>query len=106
MGSSTPNPKPTSTAGKRMVKCVKFQRELPGLDEPPWPGELGQRVYENVSKDAWELWKEHLKMLLNEFRLAPWTKEAQEIIEQQMKDFFFGEGAALPPDYVPPHSKH
>jgi Fe-S cluster biosynthesis and repair protein YggX len=89
-----------------MVKCVKFQRELPGLDEPPWPGELGQRVYENVSRDAWDLWKEHLKMVLNEFHLSPWTKEAQEIIEQQMKDFFFGEGAALPPDYVPPHSKH
>ncbi|MBI4461954.1 MAG: oxidative damage protection protein [Acidobacteria bacterium] len=103
MGGSTPNPDPAGT--KRMVKCVKFQQELPGLDEPPWPGQLGQRIYENVSRQAWELWKEHLKMILNEFRLAPWTKEAQEIIEQQMENFFFGEGATPPPDYVPPEGK-
>ncbi len=89
----------------RMVKCVKFGRELPGLDEAPWPGALGQRIYENVSREAWEVWKEHLKIILNEFRLSPWTKEAQEIIEQQMEDFFFGEGGALPKEYVPPSEK-
>jgi len=86
----------------RMVKCVKLRRELPGLEEPPWPGALGQRIYENVSHEAWELWKEHLKLILNEFRLSPWTKEAQEIIEQQMQDFFFGEGGTVPEEYVPP----
>lgn len=106
MGCSTPFPPPApSSSGKRMVKCVKFQRELPGLDAPPWAGELGQRIFENVSEQAWGLWKEHAKMLLNEFRLAPWTKEAQEIIQDQLEKFFFGEGAALPPDYVPPQSK-
>ncbi|MFQ5816515.1 MAG: oxidative damage protection protein [Terriglobia bacterium] len=105
MGCSGPTPTPTPTTGKHTVKCVKFRKELPGLDEPPWPGELGQRVYENVSKDAWELWKERLKMILNEYRLSPWTKEAHEIIEQQMEEFFFGEGAALPPGYAPPQSK-
>lgn len=105
MGCSGPTPTSTPTTGKRTVKCVKFQRELPGFDEPPWPGELGQRIYENVSQDAWELWKEHLKMILNEYRLSPWTKEANEIIEQQMEQFFFGEGAALPPGYVPPQAK-
>jgi Fe-S cluster biosynthesis and repair protein YggX len=88
-----------------MVKCVKFGKELPGLDEPPWPGELGQRIYDNVSQDAWKLWLEHLKMLINEYRLAPATLEAQEIIAQQMEQFFFGEGAALPPGYVPPPRK-
>ena len=89
----------------RMVHCAKFGRELPGLEEPPWPGELGQRVYENVSAEAWNLWKEHAKMLLNEYRLAPWTTEAQVLIAQQMENFFFGQGSQLPPGYVPQSSK-
>ena len=88
------------------MQCVKFQKELPGLDTPPWPGELGQRVYENVSGQAWKLWEERMKMILNEYRLMPWQKEAQEIISKQMEDFFFGEGAALPPGYVPQQSKY
>ena len=54
---------------QRMVKCVKFQRELPGLDEIPFDNELGRRIYENVSKDAWKMWLEHLKMIVNEYRL-------------------------------------
>lgn len=87
---------------ERTVQCVKFGKELPGLPEPPWPGELGQRIYQNVSADAWELWKEHMKMVLNEFRLQPWQPEAKDIIEQQMENFFFGEGAQLPPDFIPP----
>ncbi len=86
---------------QRMVKCVKFGRELPGLDEPPWPGELGQRIYDNVSEQAWNLWVEQLKMIINEFRLNPSTREAQDLISRQMEAFFFGEGAALPPGYVP-----
>ncbi len=90
---------------ERMVKCVKFGKDLPGLDEPPWAGDLGQRIYENVSKDAWKLWLEHLKMIINEYRLHPATKEAQEIIAKQMEQFFFGEGAQLPPGYVPQQKK-
>jgi Fe-S cluster biosynthesis and repair protein YggX len=90
---------------QHIVKCVKFGKELPGLDEPPWPGELGQRIYDNVSEQAWNLWLERLKMILNEYRLHPATKEAQEIIADQMEKFFFGEGAALPPGYVPPQKK-
>ena len=90
---------------QRMVKCVKLQQELPGLEEPPWSGELGQRIYDNVSEQAWEMWLEQLKMILNEYRLNPATREAQEIIESQMDAFFFGEGAALPPGYVPPQKK-
>ncbi len=89
----------------RNVKCVKLQRELPGLDETPWPGELGQRIYDNVSQEAWTLWEERMKMILNENRLMPWQKEAQTMMAQQMEDFFFGEGSALPPDYVPPQAK-
>ena len=89
----------------RTVRCVKIQKELPGLEEPPWPGELGQRIYENVSAEAWKLWEEQMKMILNEYRLMPWQKEAQELVAKQMEDFFFGEGAALPPGYVPPETK-
>jgi Fe-S cluster biosynthesis and repair protein YggX len=84
-----------------MVQCVKLGRELPGLDTPPWPGALGQRIYEHVSEEAWEMWEERMKMILNELRLLPFQKEAQKIIAQQMEEYFFGEGSALPPGYIP-----
>ncbi|MBI2956574.1 MAG: oxidative damage protection protein [Acidobacteria bacterium] len=90
---------------ERVVKCVKFGEELPGLEEPPYVGELGQRLYENVSKKAWDLWKEHVKMLINEYQLNPATPEAWEIISSECEKFFFGEGAELPPGYVPPQQK-
>jgi Fe-S cluster biosynthesis and repair protein YggX len=90
---------------QRMVKCVKFQRELPGLDEPPFSNDLGKRIYENVSKDAWKMWVEHLKMIMNEYRLNLAERESQKIVQQQMEQYFFGEGAALPPGYVPPQTK-
>jgi Fe-S cluster biosynthesis and repair protein YggX len=96
---------PVGNKSGRTVKCVKFQKELPGLDAPPWPGELGQRIYENVSVQAWKLWEDRMKMILNEYRLMPWQKEAQELIARHMEDFFFGEGAALPPGYVPQQAK-
>ena len=76
-----------------------------GLDAPPWPGELGQRIYENISAEAWKLWEERMKMILNEYRLMPWQKEAQELVKKHMEDFFFGEDAALPPGYVPQQAK-
>ncbi len=92
--------------GGRRVFCVKFQRELGGLDEVPFEGHpLGQKIYDNVSKDAWKLWVEHMKMLMNEYRLNLGTAEAQEFLLKQMDDYFFGEGAALPPDYVAPKTK-
>jgi Fe-S cluster biosynthesis and repair protein YggX len=96
---------PVGNTSGRTVRCVKFQKDLPGLDVPPWPGELGQRIFENVSAQAWKLWEERQKMILNEYRLMPWQKEAQEVIAQHMEDFFFGESAALPPGYVPQQSK-
>ncbi len=102
---ATPTQAPVGNTSGRMVHCVKFQKELPGLDAPPWPGELGQRVYENASVQAWKLWEERMKMILNEYRLMPWQKEAQEVIAKHMEDFFFGEGAALPPGYVPQQTK-
>lgn len=88
--------------GVRMVKCVKFGKEMPGLDRVPWKGEIGKRVYDNVSKEAWKLWVEHSKMLMNEFRLNPLDPNSQKVMEEQMEMFFFGEGAKLPESYVPP----
>ena len=81
-----------------MVFCQKLQTELPGLDAPPWPGELGQRIYQSISVDAWNMWEERMKMILNEYRLMPWQKEAQQLIAKHMEDFFFGEGAAFARD--------
>ena len=87
---------------ERKVFCIKLQEELPGLDETPFDTELGKKIYENVSQDAWNMWMEHCKMLLNEYRLNPARREDQAAIVTQMEQFFFGEGAALPKEYVPP----
>ena len=87
---------------EHQVFCVKLQQELPGLEEAPFDTELGKKVYENVSQQAWHMWMEHCKMLLNEYRLNPARKEDQEAIVRQMEQFFFGEGAAPPKEYVPP----
>ena len=98
-------PAETNKSG-RMVMCVKFQKELAGLDEIPFEGHpLGQRIYENVSKEAWKLWLEHMKMIMNEYRLNLGTQEAQEFLIKQMEDYFYGEGSAFPPGYVPPRAK-
>ena len=93
-------------AGARTVFCVKFQREMEGMDEVPFEGHpLGQKIYENVSKEAWKMWVEHMKMIMNEYRLNLGTSQAQEFLLEQMDKYFFGEGAQLPPDFVPPRSK-
>jgi len=93
-------------AGARKVMCVKFQKEMEGLSEIPFEGHpLGQKIYDNVSKEAWKMWLEHMKMLMNEYRLNLGTAEAQEFLLKQMDDYFFGAGAALPPDFVPPQQK-
>ena len=102
---STPPARPAGNASGRKVFCVKFQKELPGLDSPPWPGPLGQRIFEHVSVDAWKLWEDRMKMILNEYRLMPWQKEAQELVAKHMEEFFFSESAALPPGFVPQQTK-
>ena len=84
------------------VFCVKLKQELPGLDEAPFDSELGQKIYSQVSQQAWSQWTEYCKMLLNEYRLNPARKQDQEVIVKQMEQFFFGEGAAPPAQYVPP----
>ena len=89
--------------GAHKVFCVKFQKEMEGLEEVPFEGHpLGQRIYDNVSKEAWRMWVEHSKMLMNEYRLNPLDPNSLKIMQDQMEQFFFGEGAKLPDSYVPP----
>jgi Fe-S cluster biosynthesis and repair protein YggX len=85
----------------RTVHCVKLQREAEGLERMPYPGELGQRIFDNVSKEAWQEWLRHQTMLINENRLSPVDPKARKFLEEQMEQFFFGEGSAPPPDYRP-----
>ncbi len=85
----------------RMVMCAKLQKELPGVDENPFEAHpMGQRIYDTISKEAWKMWVEHMKMLMNEYRLNLGTKEAQEFLFGQMEQFFFGQGVALPPGFT------
>ena len=86
----------------RTVFCVKLQREAEGLDFAPYPGELGKRIYENISKEAFEVWKRHQTMLVNENRLNLADARARQYLARQMEQFFFGTGADQPAGYVPP----
>jgi Fe-S cluster biosynthesis and repair protein YggX len=89
----------------RTVQCVKLGKELPGLTEVPFDGHpLGQKIYENVSAEAWRGWVEHMKMLMNEYRLNLGTAEAQQFLLDQMEKYFFGEGSEKPPEFVAPTS--
>ena len=85
----------------RTVKCVLLGVEAEGLDKPPYPGELGQRIYENVSKEAWQRWVKHQTMLINEYRLSPIEPKARKFLVAEMEKFFFGEGSQKPTEYVP-----
>jgi len=86
----------------RMVKCIKLGREAEGLALPPYPGELGKRIFENVSKEAWQMWLKQQTMLINEHRISPIDPKARKFLEGEMEKFFFGEGSTPPEGYVPP----
>lgn len=85
----------------RTVNCVLLGEEAEGLDYAPYPGDLGQRIYDSVSKQAWQRWVAHQTMLINEYRLTPIEPEARTFLEKEMDKFFFGEGSAAPKEYVP-----
>jgi Fe-S cluster biosynthesis and repair protein YggX len=89
----------------RTVNCIKLKREAEGLEFPPYPGELGKRIFENVSKEAWKQWLEHQKMLVNENRLNLADPKARKYLAEQMERHFFGSGADVAAGYVPPSSK-
>ena len=86
----------------RLVYCVKLQREAEGLAFPPYPGALGQRIFNEVSQEAWQQWVEMQKMLINENRLNLADSKARQYLAQQMEAHFFGEGAEQASGYVPP----
>jgi Fe-S cluster biosynthesis and repair protein YggX len=85
-----------------MVNCILLGEEAEGLDYAPYPGELGQRIFENVSKQAWQRWLEHQTMLINEYRLSPIEPDARKFLETEMDKFFFAGGSAAPQEYTPP----
>lgn len=89
----------------RTVQCVVLKSEAPGLDRAPYPGPLGQRIYETVSKEAWARWVKHQVMLLNEYRLTPVDPKARKFLEAEMEKYFFGAGSERPTDYKAPDAK-
>tara|TARA_Y100001949_G_scaffold87877_1_gene74289 strand:- start:674 stop:943 length:270 start_codon:yes stop_codon:yes gene_type:complete len=86
----------------RTVKCQLLGKEMPGLDYAPYPGELGQKIYDNISQEAWQKWLGHQTMLINEYRLTPMEPEARKYLEAEMEKFFFGSGSERPDEYVSP----
>jgi Fe-S cluster biosynthesis and repair protein YggX len=88
----------------RTVHCVKLGREAEGLDFAPLPGELGKKLYESVSKEAWSAWVRHQTMLINENRLNLADPAARKYLSQQLENYFFGAGADQPSGYVPPRA--
>lgn len=86
---------------ERMVKCVKLGAELPGLDAPPTPTELGKKVFDNVSKQAWQEFLEYFKMVVNEYRLDLTSPMADQVFEQKIKEYFFLDDYTMPEGYIP-----
>lgn len=86
----------------RTVQCVVLKAEAPGLDRIPYPGPLGQRIYESVSREGWARWVRHQVMLMNEYRLSPVEPKARKFLEQEMEKFFFGSGSDRPAEFTPP----
>ena len=86
----------------RVVNCVVLGRAAEGLDYAPYPGELGKRIYREVSKEAWQRWLAHQTMLINEYRLTPIEPKARQFLATEMEKFLFGTGATKPDGYVDP----
>jgi len=85
----------------RLVQCAYLKHEAPGLDRPPYPGELGKRIYAQISKEAWARWLDHQTMLINEYRLTPIEPKARKFLESEMEKFLFGTGSKPPEGFRP-----
>lgn len=81
------------------IFCTKLQREAPGLPKPPYPGPLGEKIYQHISHDAWQMWKSHQTMLINEYRLNVLEPQARKFLEEEMEKFLFGTGSEKPPGF-------
>ena len=88
----------------RMINCVKLGKEAEGMDRVPYPGDLGQRLFAHVSKEAWQLWMKHQTLLINENRLSVIDPKAREFLEGEMEKFFFEGGSEMPEGYKPPEA--
>jgi Fe-S cluster biosynthesis and repair protein YggX len=88
----------------RTVQCQYLKREAPGLERVPYPGELGKRIYENISAQAWQEWVRHQTMLMNEYRLSPIEPKARKFLVEEMEKFLFSGGSAKPAEFVAPDS--
>lgn len=86
---------------ERIVKCIKLGADLPGLESPPLPNELGQRIFENVSRQAWAEFLENFKMVINEYRLDLTSPMADQVLEQKAEEYFFSENYRMPDGYIP-----
>ena len=85
----------------KTIQCIKLQKAGEQMDSPPYPGSLGERIYESVSKEAWQLWLQHQTMLINEYRLSPIDPKSRKFLEEEMEKFFFGDGSERPAEYRP-----
>lgn len=88
-------------AEERIVHCVKLDKDLPGLAKPPIPGELGQKIYDNVSKEAFKMFMDYFKIIVNEYRIDLTSPESDKIFEDQMREYFFGKGGEMPEQFSP-----
>ncbi len=88
----------------RYVTCTKLKKHAEGLERPPFPSPLGQKIYDQISKEAWQLWQKHQIMLLNEYRLSAMDPKARQFLNQELEKFLFGEGSEKPEGYVPPQA--
>ncbi len=86
----------------RMVQCAKLGKEAEGLERQPYPGEMGKRIFDNISKEAWQMWLRQQTMLINEYRLTPIDPQHRKMLENEMEKFLFGEGGSSPEGYTPP----
>jgi len=85
----------------RMVQCAKLGRLLPGLEKPPFPGPLGERIYHEISQDAWEMWREYQTIIINHYGLNPADPDDRKLLREEMEGFLFGGAAGMPEGWVP-----
>jgi len=85
----------------KLIKCAKLKKEAKGLDYQPYPGDIGKKILNEISQEAWEMWMKHQTMLINEMRLTPVDPKTRKFLEEEMEKFFFGEGSQMPEGYTP-----